>query len=302
MQILEDLDPYNIFLGYRRHHMKHHIGIMQGRLTEPKGRGIQFFPFENWEKEFYDAKEIGLDEIEFIFDYPNYEKNPLWQKAGLTKIQKIINETGVCVRSICFDYFIRRPFYKKEGHDLELLKKENTHIIKQVISAMDLLGISLIEIPLVDNSSLKNDYEKLHFKNWLNEIVLSSPKNINFSLETDLPPEKFLAYIQDIGLENVGANYDSGNSSGIGYDLYQEVTTLGSYIFNIHIKDRVYRGGTVKLGNGSADFDRLFRGLKEINYKNSFILQAARGTDGNEKNNIVSQMLFTNHYIKKYDL
>ena len=39
------------------------IGIMQGRLTEPNGRGIQFFPFDNWRPEFEAAKEIGLDEI-----------------------------------------------------------------------------------------------------------------------------------------------------------------------------------------------------------------------------------------------
>ena len=47
------------------------IGIMQGRLTQPKGRGIQFFPFDNWIEEFKVAKEIGLKEIEFIFDYDN---------------------------------------------------------------------------------------------------------------------------------------------------------------------------------------------------------------------------------------
>ena len=36
--------------------MKYSTGIMQGRLTEPRGRGIQFFPFENWEREFEDRK------------------------------------------------------------------------------------------------------------------------------------------------------------------------------------------------------------------------------------------------------
>ena len=52
--------------------MDHQIGIMQGRLTCPKGRGIQFFPFDNWENEFYKAEKLGLDEIEFIFDFDDY--------------------------------------------------------------------------------------------------------------------------------------------------------------------------------------------------------------------------------------
>ena len=38
-------------------------GIMQGRLTSSEGRGIQFFPFENWQKEFFTAQEITLNEI-----------------------------------------------------------------------------------------------------------------------------------------------------------------------------------------------------------------------------------------------
>ena len=57
--------------------MRHQLGIMQGRLTPPKGRGIQFFPFDYWENEFWMAKELELDEIEFIFDYDRYDQNPL---------------------------------------------------------------------------------------------------------------------------------------------------------------------------------------------------------------------------------
>jgi len=282
--------------------MKHSIGIMQGRLTEPKGRGIQFFPFDNWENEFYAAKEVGLNEIEFIFDYPDYEKNPLWNEDGIKKIRNLIKDTGICIHSICFDYFMRRPFYKKEGREREALRTENTKFLQRMVETMAQLNITLIEIPLVDDASLKTADEKQSFKDWLMETALTTPAEIKFSLETDLPPDDFLEYILDIGLEHVGANYDSGNSSGIGYDLYQEVTTLKQHIFNIHIKDRLYKGTTVKLGTGSADFDKLFQGLKEINYKNSFILQAARGAEGDEKNNIASQLQFLNHYLKQYDL
>ena len=56
------------------------------------------------------------------------------------------------------------------------------------------------------------------------------------------------------------------------------------------------------MGTGSADFDDLFRGLKEINYSKAFILQAARGIDGDEANNISLQKQFVNEYIEKYKL
>jgi hypothetical protein len=82
---------------------------MQGRLTEPKGRGIQFFPFDNWAHEFELASDLGLHEIEWIFDHPQYEENPLWTASGRKIIKELFTSTGVGISSVCFDYFMRRP-------------------------------------------------------------------------------------------------------------------------------------------------------------------------------------------------
>lgn len=282
--------------------MKHQLGIMQGRLTPPKGRGIQFFPFDNWENEFYAAKQLGLDEIEFIFDFDNYTQNPLWTLEGIKKIKKLEEETNIQVNAVCFDYFMRRPFYKAELRERTRVRNENTQIIKKVLSAMEQLKISLLEVPLVDNSSLKDRAEKEAFLEWLVPIVDCTDESIRFGLETDLNSEDFPQYLREFHNARVGANYDSGNSSGIGYDLYEEVTALKNHIFNVHIKDRLYHGTTVQLGMGSADFEQLFKGLKEIGYQYSFILQAARGVDGEEEKNISEQMEFVNGYIDRYNI
>ena len=280
--------------------MNHNIGIMQGRLTPPKGRGIQFFPFDNWQAEFYMAQKIGLSEIEFIFDYDNCKDNPLWTSDGQEEIKEVVKKTGVKVNAVCFDYFMRRPFFKESDRQYEKVRKENSELLSKVLEAMEQLNIGLIEIPLVDNSSLKSDEEKEAFSKWLKEIACHHT-SIKFGLETDLNPTDFLQFIKSLGLPQVGANYDSGNSSGIGYDPYEEVTTLKDYIFNIH-KDRIYRGTTVQLGEGSADFEKLFLGLKEIGYHHNFILQAARGKDGEEEQNIYKQKKFLTHLIDKYGL
>ena len=86
------------------------FGIMQGRLTESKGRGIQFFPFEHWREEFDMGKVLGLDEIEFIFDYDRYQDNPLWHDHG-EAVGAAAEESGVQICSVCFDYFMRRAFF-----------------------------------------------------------------------------------------------------------------------------------------------------------------------------------------------
>lgn len=280
-------------------------GIMQGRLTKPKGRGIQFFPFDNWKEEFFVAQEIGLQEIEYIFDYENYEQNPMWTSDGVQALQDVITETGVAINAVCFDYFMRRPFYKAIKEEMDVLREENKQIFLRVIGAMKALNVSLIEIPSVDNSSLQTENEKKLYQDFLVEMekeVARICPQIKIGLETDLPPLDFVFLLNSINKKRIGANYDSGNSSGLGYDLYEEVATLSDKIFNIHIKDRIFQGTTVKLGTGSADFERLFQGLKEINYQGAFILQAARGEEGFEKENIISQLEFVKQYCKKYGL
>lgn len=274
------------------------MGIMQGRLTEPKGRGIQFFPFDNWKGEFYLCKKNGLQEIEFIFDYENYEKNPLWTNEGIKQLEKVIKETGIVVNSVCFDYFMRRPFYKASANEVLEVKRENKRILLKVLNQMVQIGATLIEIPLVDASSLKSREEENEFREFLTEILTEAPAEIRFGLETDLSPQKFLDYIMTFEDERVGANYDSGNSSGIGYDVTEEIHTLAEHIFNVHIKDRVYHGTTVTLGTGSADFDALFLNLRKINYHGSFILQAARGEEGKEEENIAKQVMFVKGYLE----
>lgn len=277
------------------------FGIMQGRLTPSKGRGIQFFPFDNWENEFFDAKELGLDEIEWIFDYENFEKNPLWSEKGVKRIKELQQENDVIVKSVCWDYFMRRPFYKKTGKEYEECLSENKHIFETCINGMKLVGATLIEIPLVDDSSIKNIKERndsILFIRWA--CKMADEFDITVGLETDFAPGIFKDYLDEIDCDNLKSNYDSGNSSGIGYDAREEILSLNQYVYNVHIKDRLLGNGTMELGEGSADFNKVFGSLKDIGYNNSFILQAARGVDGEEKKNIKKQLKFVKDYLKKY--
>ena len=276
------------------------IGIMQGRLTESKGRGIQFFPFEEWKEEFKKAQKIELDEIEWIFDYYNYQDNPLWTKEGRSEICKLVSDTGIRVNSFCWDYFMRRPFYKYNSTEV---LDENKVIMCRMLEAMQDIGASLIEIPMVDDSSVKSAEEEaaaIQFIRWACDEAGKS--GIKVGIEADFPPHKFTEFLRKIGRKNVVANYDSGNSSGLGYNHREELLSLGNYVYNVHIKDRVKGNGTVRLGTGSADFDAVFGSLKEIGYANSFILQAARGEEGKELETIKEQVGFVNNYLLKYEI
>lgn len=279
------------------------FGIIQGRLTPSRGRGIQFFPFDNWEKEFELGLEIGIDEIEWIFDYDRYEDNPLWTDEGKRRVRNIVENTGVDINSICFDYFMRRPFYKQSKVDKGRARSENIDFARRIIDSMAEIGAEILEVPMVDNSSVQNNEERKLAIDFLQEILLiADDASVFIGCETDMPPGDFRRFLDEIGHKRIRANYDSGNSSGLGYNHRDEILSLGDYVANVHIKDRIYQGQTVELGTGSADFDMVFATLKDIDYKGSIILQAARSEDETEVMNIITQLGFVKKYCQKYGL
>lgn len=287
--------------GRRRKNNMFSYGIMQGRLTPSDNRGIQFFPFDNWKEEFFTAKELGLQEIEWIFDYDNYAENPLWTGEGCEEINALIKETGICIHSICFDYYMRRPFYKYAEQEKSAVREENEEFFKKILVQMSKIGARLIEVPLVDNSSVKTKEEEQSIVEFLEQMAKEAERyGIHVGIESDYPPVVFRDFLEQFHVSNIVANYDSGNSSGLGYDSEKEITSLGQYLYNLHIKDRVFKGTTVALGTGSTDFEKVFSTLGKIGYHNSIILQAARGAEGMEKENIAGQLTFVKGYVNTY--
>ena len=105
---------------------------------------------------------------------------------------------------------------------------------------------------------------------------------VELHLETSLGPDDFAALLARLPHPMLKANYDSGNSSSLGYDVRCELAAYGPRIGSVHIKDRVRGGGTVPLGQGDADIPTLLSGLAAIAYRGDFVLQVARGTAGEE--------------------
>lgn len=273
------------------------IGMMQGRLTPPKGRGIQFFPFDNWEQEFIDAQKIGITSIEFIFDLERYQENPLWTDSGIARINELQKQTGVRVDCICLDYFMRSPFYRVDQETYQA----NIQMLKLLIERAMQIGAKTVEIPILDNASLKTDEEKSALIRAIRTALpIAEKNNILIGIEADLPPQKLVGLLNKINHPLVQAVYDSGNSASLGYNSEEEIRALTGKISSIQIKDRVRGGTTVDLGKGSTDFNKLFQSLKEATYRGNFILQSARGIEGQEAENIAKHISFVKEYIQKY--
>jgi len=259
--------------------MKNNIGVMQGRLL-PKYKNLyQAHPVNYWKEEFDIAKEIGLNCIEFILDFDSIKHNPLLREDGIFEINKVVDRTGVKVKTVCADYFIEAPLHSENIKTSEYSQK----VLIKLLSNVKNLDVNVIVIPCLEKSTLKDRIVLDSFIEKMKPIVEAAEKfKINLSLETDLQPNLFFELLERFDSEMVTVNYDIGNSAALEYDPDEELEAYGNKITDIHIKDRVFGGGPVTLGEGNADFSKFFNKLKEFDYQGPFIMQAYRDEEGIE--------------------
>jgi hexulose-6-phosphate isomerase len=255
------------------------LAMMQGRLVPPEGGRFQSFPRERWRDEFALAEQAGLDAIEWIFDVYGEDANPLASDAGVAEMHSLSQETGIVVRSLCADYFMDRPFLRTTLSKREELSEK----MQWLLSRCSLAGISRVVLPFVDHSRIEDEEERSTVVAILHSFLpAAEANNVELHIETSLDPESFAVLLERCSHRLIRANYDSGNSSSLGYHVDEEFAAYGDRIGSVHIKDRLRGGGTVPLGTGDADLPAVFKGLAALNYSGDYVLQVARPEAGQE--------------------
>ena len=255
------------------------IGIMQGRLIPPLGDRIQCFPRDEWAREFSLASAAGLDCIEWIFDEFGADANPLSTDSGIDTVLALVEEHRVHVSSICADYFMERPLLRANPAELA----ERIAVLDWLMRRCGRLGADRVVVPFVDASRIDTAEELDGVTAVLRRsLPVAEETGIEIHLESSLEPERFAALLERLPHRLLRANYDSGNSSSLGYHPRAEFSAYGPRVGSVHVKDRLLQGGTVPLGAGDADLPALFSCLREVGYAGDIILQVARDVPGDE--------------------
>lgn len=252
---------------------------MQGRLCAPEYGRFQSFPRSAWEREIELAPQVPLRGIEWIYDLYGEGANPLETLQGRQVLQGKLNLAGQKVVSICADYFMDCPLV----HPDATVRAHRLEKMKWLISICQEMGIRRIVLPFVDASKISGRAATDTVLQVLHTVLPGAQSaGVELHLETDMGPAAFRSFLDEIEHPLVKVNYDSGNSSSLGYKPSEEFAAYGSRIGSFHIKDRVLGGATVPLGQGNADFASLRAGLLDIDYQGDFVLQVARGKLGDE--------------------
>ena len=273
------------------------FGIMQGRLSPPEDGRFQSFPRNHWRQEIVLAPEAGIDYIEWIYDDYGASANPLTTDAGIEELNSLKQAYNIATPALCGDWFMDFPFLRCTVDE----RKQRQRFLNALLRAANKIGARRMVLPFVDQSKIQSETEKDTVLEVLNEALPTALENqVELHLETDMDPRDFAAFIARIPHPMVKINYDSGNSSGLGYIATEEFSAYGDRIGSIHIKDRYRKpeGGieTRPLGQGSADFDNVFQAIHSIGYTGGLTLQVARGEPGDEVNFIRRQLAFLKQY------
>ncbi len=270
--------------------LENKFGIMQGRLSPVVKNRIQIFPVKNWKIEFKRAKKLGMHYIEWTLDYDTFNNNPLLKKSGIQQIKELSKKYSIKINSLTGDCFMQKPFWKTSKN------KKLLNDFKKILNSCKKVGIKYIVVPLVDNGKIKDKKTEKNLINICEKLTKElKKKNIQILFESDFEPKKLKKFILNFDKQYYGINYDLGNSASLGYNIDDEFKNYSKYIKNIHIKDRVYNGSTVRLGSGDANFKKLFKNLKKYKYRNMLIFQTARS----KINDDVGEMKKNLKFIKK---
>lgn len=265
------------------------LSITQGRHLKIINNKIQLFPDKLWKHELKLFNKTNLKFIEWVVSKDNFSKNPICKTNGYKIINNHLKKNKLKCRSIDLDFIVRE-------NPLDYSEKKLKIFIKKIeIIGLNChkIGIKYFICPFLENSSPKGKLKINKLVQLLNLIKNKISKKLLILIETDLTPNLICTLIKKMN-ENIYINYDLGNSAFKNYNFESEKKYF-KFVKNIHLKDRIKNGPTVRFGKGNANFRKMFNFLNKNKNNYDFTLQPARSNNNKDINEIKLNI----EYIKK---
>jgi len=253
--------------------------------TNPLGIYEKALPaFLNWRQRLTLAKECGFDFVEMSIDETDARLKRLdWSIEERKQIAQAVLETGIRIPTMCLSGHRRFPF---GSHD-ESLREQARVIMDKAIGLAQDVGIRTIQLAGYDVYYEDQDESTLHhFEEGLKWAVQrAAAAQVMLAVEIMDTPfmnsiSKWLVWEERIRSPWFTVYPDVGNLTAWGNDVDSELQRGIDKIAAIHLKDTLSvtpdfpgKFRDVPFGEGGVDFVGVFRSLKKLNYRGTFLIE-----------------------------
>ncbi|WP_288474238.1 L-ribulose-5-phosphate 3-epimerase [uncultured Pantoea sp.] len=237
-----------------------------------------------WPERLALAKACGFDFVEMSVDETDARLARLnWSKEQRLSLVNAMIETGVTIPSMCLSGHRRFPF---GSHD-PVTRQRADDLIDQAIQLAKDVGIRTIQLAGYDVYYEPHDEGTVaRFADGLSRAVQRAAA-AQVMLAVEIMDTEFMNAIskwkvweQQQGSPWFSVYPDVGNLSAWGNDVAAELTLGIDRIAAIHLKDTQPVTASspgqfrdVPFGQGCVDFVGVFRTLKALNYRGSFLIE-----------------------------
>ena len=238
----------------------------------------------SWPERLALAKSCGFDFVEMSVDETDERLSRLtWDKKQRAELVGAMLESGIAIPSMCLSAHRRFPFGSRD----DAVRSRAREIMTQAIQLARDLGIRTIQLAGYDVYYEQQDEgTKQRFAEGLAWAVESAAAaQVMLAVEIMDTPfmnsiTKWKVWEQQIASPWFSVYPDVGNLTAWGNNVDDELRLGIDRIAAIHLKDTYPVTDTcagqfrdVPFGDGCVDFVGLFKTLKKLNYRGSFLIE-----------------------------
>ncbi len=237
-----------------------------------------------WEQRFKTAKDAGYDFVEISVDESDVRLARLeWSTGERLDFVKLKKDFDIAVPSMCLSGHRKYPF---GSHDPKIRERAHEIMKKGIELAVD-IGVRTIQLAGYDVYYEKQDQGTFDRYTESMQWAVEQAAAAQVMLATEIMDTPFMSsitkwkYWDDLLKSPWFSVYpDVGNLTAWGNDVLRELEIGIDKIAAIHLKETKpvtadFEGQfrDLQFGEGTVDFISIFKKLKELNYRGTFLLE-----------------------------
>ncbi len=209
------------------------------------------------------AASLGLDGVQVSFGPPGGEHD-LRKASGRKAYAAAADRHGVVIASLAMGVLNRVPYASSDRAE---------QWVRDCVRVLPTLGERVALLAFFGKGDIKGDPEaqKAVIRRLKKVAPEAEKAGVVLGIESWLSADEHRRIIDAVGSDAVKVYYDVANSHRKGYDIYQEIRSLGTeYICEFHMKENGHL-----LGRGDVDFAKVRDAIDAIGYRGWVIIEAA---------------------------